>query len=67
MAIKIIPKLVQVTPKEMYSRIVSSTYDNIRNSNKGLAYIPSQFGGIFGQEYIQAQSMVMELTDFEVV
>lgn len=66
MAVKILPKLVNITPKEMYFQLVRTTYDQIRATNEGLTYIPIQFGGIFGQNLIAQQSIVMELTDFKV-
>jgi len=66
MATKILPKFINVTPLEMYKQITHGTYDNMRQTNKGLEYIPSQFGGIFGQQVILSQSIVMEITNFEV-
>lgn len=66
MSNKIIPKIVPVTPKEMYLQIINGTYDGIRQVNNGYVYIPSQFGGIFGQEVILREGLVMEITPFEV-
>lgn len=62
----ILPKYVPLTPKEMYQQMVNSTYDGVRQVALGYSYIPAQFGGIFGQIYIQQQSLVMELTGFQV-
>ena len=66
MTIKIIPKLLPITPNEVYKQLVSGTFENIRQTNKGLSYIPAQFGGIFGQQIILGQGLVMEVTEFEV-
>ena len=66
MTTKILPKLVPITPRELYFQLVSGTYDNMRFTNSGLTYTPAQFGGIFGQKTILDQSTVMEVTTFEV-
>ena len=66
MTTKILPKLLPITPTEMYLQVVNSTYDSMRAANTGISYIPSQFGGIFGQEVILGQGVVMEVTSFEV-
>jgi hypothetical protein len=63
---KIISKLVNITPKEIYLQRVNSIYDKIRQNNSGQDYIPLQFGGLFGQKAILDQSLVMEITQFEV-
>jgi hypothetical protein len=62
----IIPRLIPITPKQMYVQLVNSSIDSIRQVNNGYSYIPSQFGGIFGQLTIQQQGLVMEVTPFEV-
>jgi hypothetical protein len=67
MATKIIPKLTPITPRELYFQLVSNIYDTIRYTNMGVDYSPAQYGGIFGQKVILDQSMVMEVTDFEVI
>ena len=66
MTIKIIPQLLPITTKELYIQLVQGTFENIRQSNKGLDYIPAQFGGIFGQHTILDKGLVMEVTTFEV-
>lgn len=66
MTTKIIPKLIPITPRELYFQIVSGTYDKMRFTNSGMEYTPAQFGGIFGQKVILDQSTVMEVTNFEV-
>lgn len=63
---KIIPRLVPITPYEVYLQRVNSTYDNLRQTAKGMNYTPSQFGGIFGQNVASNSGMVLELTEFEI-
>ena len=64
--IKILPKLLPITPNEIYLQLVTGTTENIRQSNRGLDYIPAQYGGIFGQQTIIEEGLVMEVTTFEV-
>ena len=66
MSNKILPKLLPITPNELYLQLVNGTYDIIRQTNQGMTYIPAQFGGIFGQEVILEQGIVMTVTSFEV-
>lgn len=63
---KIVPKLKAITPMEIYLQQVKGIYDNIRFKRKGLEYIPAQLGGVFGQSTLIKESVVLELTDFEV-
>jgi hypothetical protein len=63
---KIIPRIVPMTPYEVYLQRVKSTYDNIRYARKAMAYTPAQFGGIFGQEAVANSGSVLEITDFEI-
>jgi hypothetical protein len=63
---KIIPKLFPITPMEIYVRQVQATYDAIRQSNLDKDYIPSQFGGIFGQGVISNSGYVLEVTEFDI-
>jgi hypothetical protein len=66
MSNKLITQLKPITPYELYQQLVNSTYDNIRQTNAGLTYVPAQFGGIFGQTTILSQGLVMEIDSFEV-
>lgn len=66
MTTKILPKLIAITPCELYFQIVSGTYDAMRFKKINMEYTPAQFGGIFGQKTILDQSTVMEVTTFEV-
>lgn len=63
---KIIPKIVPMTPYEVYLQRVNSTFDSIRKRRKGLAYTPAQFGGMFGQDVVANGGYVLEITEFEV-
>lgn len=63
---KILPKLLPMTPYQVYMQRVNSTFDTIRKNNDGFDYTPAQFGGIFGQGIISNQGVVLEVTEFEV-
>ena len=62
---KIIPKFVPITPAELYTQRVNSTYDGIRKSAR-IDYTPLQFGGLFGQQMVLTTNAILELTDYEV-
>jgi hypothetical protein len=63
---KIIPKLVPMTPYEVYLQRVGATYDRIRKEREGFKYTPAQFGGLFGQGVVANSGEVLEITEFEV-
>lgn len=63
---KILPKLVPITPYEMYVQRVNATYDSIRKVNDGFSYTPAQFGGIFSQRALVQGSSVLQLIDFQI-
>jgi hypothetical protein len=63
---KITPKLVPMSPYELYLQRVNTTVDSVRKVNKGLDYTPIQFGGIFGQAVVANGSAILEVTDFEI-
>jgi hypothetical protein len=63
---KIIPKILPMSPYEVYLQRVNATYEGIRKRRQGLAYTPAQFGGLFGQEAVANSGIVLELTEFEV-
>ncbi len=64
---KVIPKLIPLTPHEVYLQRVNSTFDSIRKTNMGLVYTPVQFGGLFGQQIVANDGVVLELTEFEII
>lgn len=63
---RIIPKLVPMTPYEVYLQRVNATFDRIRKTRQSLSYTPAQFGGLFGQSEVANTGIVLEITDFEV-
>jgi hypothetical protein len=63
---RIVPKLVPITPYEIFLQQVKGTYDAIRSDRDGFTYTPPQMGGIFGQKDVIDECIVLELTDFEV-
>lgn len=63
---KIFPRLVSMTPHEIYLQRVNAQFETLRKNAKGLDYTPAQFGGIFGQQVLNSSASVLELTEFEV-
>lgn len=63
---KILPKLLPMTPYEIYLQRVNATFDRMRKTRQGLDYIPAQFGGVFGQNVVANGGQVLEVTEFEV-
>jgi hypothetical protein len=63
---KIIPKILPMSPYEVYLQRVNATYDGIRKTRQGLTYTPAQFGGLFGQGAVANGGYVLELTEFEI-
>jgi hypothetical protein len=63
---RIVPKFTPITPFEIFLLQVKGTYDNIRTERKNISYIPPQMGGPLGQRDVAQESVVLELTDFEV-
>ena len=63
---KIIPKILPMSPYEVYLQRVHATYEGIRKRREGLSYTPAQFGGVFGQEQVANSGVVLEVTEFEV-
>lgn len=62
----ITPKLVPISPYEVYLQQVKGLFDQIRTERIGMSYIPPQMGGYFGQKDVVDEIIVLELTDFEV-
>lgn len=63
---KIIPKLVPLSPYEIYLQQVKGVFDSIRYSRVEMTYYPPQLGGFFGQKEVASENLVLELTDFEI-
>lgn len=66
MAHKIFPQLKPMTPLEVYLQQVKGVFGQVRANNEGMSYYPPQFGGIFGQRTVNSNTIVLEVTDFEV-
>lgn len=63
---KVIPKLVEMTPYQVYLQQVRGAADNIRARVAGFDYLPPQFGGLSGQLQVMNEEVVLQLIDFEV-
>lgn len=63
---KIIPKILPMSPLEVYLQRVNATYEGIRKTREGLSYTPAQFGGLFGQQEVANSGSVLEITEFEI-
>lgn len=63
---RITPRLVPMTPLEIYLQQVKGTYDAIRVERLEKEYYPPQLGGFFGQREVMDETLVLELTDFEI-
>ena len=55
-----------MSPYEVYLQRVNTTVDAVRKTSKGLDYTPIQLGGLFGQAAIANNSIVLEVTNFEI-
>lgn len=63
---KIVPRYTIMTPYEVYMQQVRGLYDNVRQVNAGVSYVPPQMGGLLGQRQVIQGVAVLELIDFEV-
>jgi hypothetical protein len=63
---KLIPKLVAMTPYQIYLNQVRGCIDKVRYESQGIDYIPPQLGGLKGQREVMNESVVLQLIDFEV-
>jgi hypothetical protein len=66
MANYIRPRMKAITPLEMYKTLVGGATDAVRYADSGLTYVPSQFGGVFGQAQVLNQGLVLKVVDFKV-
>lgn len=60
------PKVVALTPLNLYYERIKSITDSLRASAKGLDYIPLQFGGILGQQESLLANATVKIIDFEI-
>lgn len=62
----IVPRLVEMTPYQVYLRQIQGATDAIRASRAGFDYIAPQFGGLIGQLQTMKEQIVLQLIDFQV-
>ena len=60
------PRLVEMTPFQVYLQQVRGAADAIRAKAAGFTYVPPQFGGLSGQLQTVTGEIVLELIDFSV-
>lgn len=65
-ATKMLPKLVAISPYEIYLFQVRSALEAIRFKAQDMEYLPPQLGGLVGQRTITNGSTVLQTIDFEV-
>jgi hypothetical protein len=63
---KLLPKLVAMSPYEVYTNQIKASLEAIRFTSKGVDYIPPQLGGITGQRQIITEGAVLQLIEFQV-
>lgn len=65
---KILPKLVAMTPYQVYLNQITSMIEPIRiaNVDSTRTYIPPQFGGLEGQRGLVEEAVILELITFEI-
>ena len=61
------PKVVALTPMNLYVERIKSISQKLRASNLNLDYVPLQFGGIQGQQESLLAHSAVKIVDFEVV
>ncbi len=63
---KFLPKMVPMTPAQVYLNQVSGAIETLRTARDGQSYIPAQLGGISGQRKVLQEAVVLQLTTFEI-
>lgn len=63
---KLIPRLVAMTPYQVYLNQIRSALEPIRFLAKGLEYFPPQLGGLGGQREVIKEAVVLQMIDFEI-
>lgn len=61
------PKIIALTPLNMYMERVKGVSEKLRADAQGLDYIPLQFGGIKGQQESLMANSTVKIIDFKVV
>lgn len=62
----ILPKVIPLTPLNLYIERVKSVTEAVRSSAAGYEYIPLQFGGISGQQQSLLANSTVKIIDFKV-
>jgi hypothetical protein len=62
----ITPRLVEMTPYQIYLQQVRGVTDGLRAQRQGLSYVPPQLGGLSGQLQVMKEQLLLQLIDFEV-
>lgn len=64
-SLSVTTRMVNLSPYELFLEQVRGVSENIRVVNKGLTYIPPQFGGLKGQLVGLNDQPVVQMVDFE--
>lgn len=62
----LIPKIIALTPLNMYLERVKGVTEKLRADAQSLDYIPLQFGGIKGQQESLLANSTVKIIDFKV-
>lgn len=63
---KISPRLIPLTPLNLYLERCRGIADKLRADSLRLDYIPLQFGGLAGQQQSLLANSVVKVVDFKV-
>jgi hypothetical protein len=63
--VSVTPRMMALSPYELYLEQVGGVSDSIRVKSQGLTYIPAQFGGLKGQRESLRSQVVVQMIDFE--
>jgi len=62
----IIPTVHAITPVKLYLDQVKNIMDGVRAASNGQAFIPNQYGGLFGQRETLREKVVLQTVDFNM-
>jgi len=55
-----------MSPSQIYLEQINACIDGIRATNNGLSYTPNQLGGIFTQQDVLTDDVVLQVINFSV-
>lgn len=55
-----------MSPVQIYLEQINACIDNVRSTNNGLGYTPNQLGGIFMQQSVLTNDVVLQVINFSV-